>query len=262
MLAASALLAACGTSATVRATPRGYAQSVDSATSTCSRNPACYTRPPGEQAVLPWLSRAADAASATVTALRLLEAAELARARAIIEQCAKDADFEVDERELGEGKRPTRQQCKEVVGKDARGNPVTRAMELGRMKHEVALRCVQENLGKLFPENFTVEPRYHYDDRTGRVRLIEPRQVEEWLSDGLAALLIGTLVPDVVIHASGNPLKVQAVYEFKFPCPITNSPSWRDYPPDHPNQSDNQGQLYRDALGVEPHFVTPPLGSF
>lgn len=33
-----------------------YEQTVDSATSGCLRNPACYTTAQGEEAVIPWLS--------------------------------------------------------------------------------------------------------------------------------------------------------------------------------------------------------------
>jgi hypothetical protein len=44
-----------------------YAQSTDSATAGCLRNPACYTRLPGVEGIIPWMSRAKDAAHAAVT---------------------------------------------------------------------------------------------------------------------------------------------------------------------------------------------------
>lgn len=262
LLAASVLLAACGTpSATGRGAPSHYSQAADSATNTCLRNPACYTRPAGEEAVLPWLTRAQDAANTAVAVLRLLDAAQLALVERILADCANQASFEVNERMLGPGKRPTRELCQEVVGKDSRGSEVTRAMELGREKHRVALQCAQEELAKQIPDQFSLEPRYQYDPSTGRLRLLDPKLVEEWLRNGLLDKLLGTLVPDVVLHASGNPLKVQAVYDFKFPCPQDKNPSWSNYPPKHPYEGSNQGEMYRKALGGgEPARVSPGRG--
>jgi hypothetical protein len=86
-------------------------------------------------------------------------------------------------------------------------------MELGNKKHALALGCVQRELGGLFPENFTVQPRYKYDPQVGRWQRLAPEQVAEWLRNQLFDLLLGTLVPDLVIHAPGNPNKVQRVYD-------------------------------------------------
>ncbi|HYO73173.1 MAG TPA: hypothetical protein VEU33_44625 [Archangium sp.] len=239
-----------------------YAQSVDSATSGCWRNPGCYTALPGEEAVIPWLSRSVDAARTAVTVMRLLKDAELARVEAILVECAKTAHFQVNEREFGKGKIPTREQCNEVVRQE-RGRDVTRAMELGNKKHEEALACVQRELGVSFPDNFTVQPHYKYDPQTGRWRMLDPKHVAQWIRDELFDLLLGTLAPDVVIHDSGNPDKVQRVYDYKFPC-VSNRkhrPMWRDYPEGHPHHPKNQGEMYREALGGEdPALVTPQLG--
>ncbi|WNG46488.1 hypothetical protein F0U60_22000 [Archangium minus] len=73
---------------------------------------------------------------------------------------------------------------------------------------------------------------------------------------GCADELVGTLVPDVVIH-SGNPLDVLAVYDFKFPCPTSDEPRWNDYPKGHPYHESNQGAMYHRALGVKPFRVAP-----
>jgi hypothetical protein len=98
-------------------------------------------------------------------------------------------------------------------------------------------------------------------DPTGRWRLLDPRQVERWLRDGLFDQLLGTLVPDIVIHASGNPLQGQRVYDFKFPCRSTGEPSWRVYAEGHPHHPKDQGQMYKDALGAEKaSLVTPQFG--
>jgi hypothetical protein len=123
-------------------------------------------------------------------------------------------------------------------------------MQLGSEKHRVALECVRARLGEEVPDRFSLEPRYQYDPRTGRTRLLSPQQVEEWIREGLLHHLLGTLVPDVVLHDAGNPLKVQAVYDFKFPCAADNPPSWSTYPPNHPYAESNQGKIYNDALGT------------
>ena len=66
----------------------------------------------------------------------------------------------------------------------------------------------------------------------------------------------GTLVPDVVIH-SGNPLEVLAIYDFKFPCPFSNDPTWNKYPEGHPYYGSTQGRMYREVFQVGPHLVAP-----
>ncbi len=254
-LAALLLLAGCA----AQRPARTYAQTTDSATSTCLRNPACYTQT-GNEAPMPWLARSAEALRATAAVVRLLEAAELARVEQVLTECAKEAHFEVNERELGQGKRPTREECNKVLRRE-QGQDVTLAMDLGRKKHEQALDCVRKKLGPLFPENVSVNPRYKRDP-AGRWRLLDPSQVERWLRDGLLDHLLGTLIPDVVIHASGNPLQGQRVYDFKFPCIIGKPPSWRQYPSGHPHHPHTQGEVYKDALGMteSPFFVSPQFG--
>ncbi|RYZ14938.1 MAG: hypothetical protein EOO70_07285, partial [Myxococcaceae bacterium] len=66
--------------------------------------------------------------------------------------------------------------------------------------------------------------------------------------------------PDVVIH-SGNPLKAADVFDFKFPCPISNRASWRPYPREHPYGGKTQGEMYQQALGVRPWLIVPILGA-
>ncbi|MCP3137696.1 hypothetical protein [Pyxidicoccus xibeiensis] len=261
MLVVSVLLVGCGTVTPARRGGTGrYAQSMDSATSSCMRSPACYAAT-GDDAVLPWLLRGAGAVRTTAVVLRLLDTAELGRVEELLEECARQAHFEVNEQQFGQGKRPTREQCDEVV-KNPWNQDVKRAVELGRLKHEAALRCVQEALEKLFPGNYSLEPRYAYDLKTKQTRLISREQVEEWLRSGWLHLLVGTLVPDVVLHETGNPLKVQRVYDFKFPCANDNHAQWRPYPPKHPYHPKDQGQMYKDALnGADlPATVSPVFG--
>jgi hypothetical protein len=215
----------------------------------------------GNEAPLPWLSQTMNAARTTVAVLRLLEAAELTRVEQLLVECAKDAHFEVDEEVLGKGKRPTREQCNQVVRRE-QGRDVTLAMELGNKKHERALECVRKKLGLLFPENVSVTPHYKQDP-AGRWRLLDPAWVAQWLRDGLFNLLLGALAPDVVVHASGNPHKAQKVYDFKFPCLPITQPQWRRYPEGHPHAGKNQGDMYGEALNLsdqEVFFVSPQLG--
>jgi hypothetical protein len=269
------VLTCCGFIAACVSTPNRnvrphYAQSVtvDSASSTCTRNPAaCYAPLPGEESLLPWASRSVQAVRTLSATLRLLEAADVARVEHLLVQCAKDAHFQVNEEELGPGRLPTKAQCDEVVRWEGenKDKKVTRAMDLGEKKHNRALECVKTELGKLYPENVTVEPlsQYMKDLSTGQWRWLAPEQVTQWVREGLTALLRGTLIPDVVLHASGNPNKVQRIYDFKFPCAPTRGrqPAWRKYPEGHPHFPKNQRQMYDELGGLDDSaMVTPQLG--
>ncbi|HYO53567.1 hypothetical protein [Archangium sp.] len=161
LLAGAVLLAGCATQSPMRLPPAGsYAQSTDSATSGCLNNPACYTTAPGEEAIIPWLSRAVEAARALATLKEFLEEADLRLVEQILIECAQEANFQVNEREYGEGKYPDDAECDREVGYDKKGNKVTRAMELGTMKHEAAFACVRLRLLTRFPDNISIEPRY------------------------------------------------------------------------------------------------------
>ncbi|MFY0567573.1 hypothetical protein ACN28E_27625 [Archangium lansingense] len=189
----------------------------------------------------------------------------MARVEQVLANCAKEANSKVnDEDEVLKGQIPTAEQCREVVRQE-KGRDVTRAMDLGTRKHAAALACVQRELGELYPENFRVQPRYKHDPSTGQWRQLDPALVAEWLRNGLESLLLGTLVPDVVIHASGNSQKVQRVFDFKFPCVPARKgqrPVWREYPEGHPHHSKTQGEMYEQALGGEkaPALVSPQFG--
>ncbi|WPB79723.1 hypothetical protein KYC5002_11280 [Archangium violaceum] len=50
---------------------------MDLATAGCLRNPACYKTLPGEEAVIPWVSRVVDASNAATTLSVMLEGAEM-----------------------------------------------------------------------------------------------------------------------------------------------------------------------------------------
>ncbi len=263
LLTASALLAGCTAPGfSGPGAQRQYAQGMDSATSACLRNPRCYMPPPGEDAILPWLARSVEAARAALTVVRLLEQAELAQVQQVLKDCANEASSKVDEQWLGKDKRPTRQLCQQTYETDARGNKITWAMHLGREKHRVALECVQRDLGPELAEHVSLQPQYRYFREPRTLELLDPRQVAEWLREGLYGLLLGTLIPDVVVHGAGDPLRVQAVFDFKFPCPSSNSARWYSYPDDHPYHPLNQGNIYREAFNVEkPFLIAPGFGA-
>jgi hypothetical protein len=240
------------------------AQSLDSATSGCLRTPACYTQTPGEEAVLPWVSRTVEAARAATTVMRLLDEAQLAQVEALLVRCAREASDAVNqEDEVLQGRSPDQEECRKVVRRE-QGRDVTRAMELGQRKHERALRCVREGVATLHPDQVSVEPRYQREPGTGVWSRLDPEQVAEWLLLGMKGRLWGSLAPDVVVHEPGNPNKVQRVYDLKFPCPADNPPRWGRYTPEQPHYPKTQKQMYEEALldgRLETRLATP-LGVF
>ena len=265
-LSVLALLAGCATN--VSTTRSGvnstgashYALASDTATAGCLRNPACYTTPPGEEAIIPWLSNAASATRTATTMAMLLTDAQIKLIEKTLTDCAHAANQQVNQEDAElKGQEPDREECRKVVRREG-NTDVTRAMELGTQKHDKALECARKALEGDLAKYVRVEPTYQKDMNTGLWRFIAPPQVKEWLQLGLTAQLWGALVPDIVIHASGNPNQVQRVYDFKFPCPRTNDPSWRRSSPDHPHYPRDQGKMYEEALlggKLEPQRVTP-----
>jgi hypothetical protein len=260
------VLAGCATgtpvgapAATGHRIPSHYAQSTDSATSGCLRNPACYGQT-GDDAIIPWLSRAERAVSTTATLATVLADADVKVIEQVLLQCAKTANQQVnDADEELKGQEPTREQCREVLRKEG-DKEVTRAMELGAKKHKLALDCARAVFAERFSEHVTVEPAYQQDTATGQWLRLDPKQVAEWLQLGLTGRLWGSLVPDTVIHAAGNPNQVQHVYDFKFPCPADNTPSWRPSAQGHPHFPHDHGTMYSKALlggKGTPRFTTP-----
>lgn len=219
--------------------PSRYEQT-DSATSGCLRNPACYTLP-GNEAVLPWVGQAARAAATASATLRVLEAADVARIEYLLVECAKEANSQVNKREYGEGKIPDDDECNRVIGR-RRGEAITRKVELGTMKHVLAFECVRREILRLFPDHVSIEPRYGPKASTGGYGL-----TNQWE---------GSMKPDIVLHAPGQPNQVQCVYDFKFPC-VTKSK-------DNPFSASEVLQQLKDykRLGGDcsPAIITPQLG--
>jgi hypothetical protein len=106
-----------------------------------------------------------------------------------------------------------------------------------------------------------LEPVYRVGATPGPKELVAPAQVERWRAEAPGKLR-GTLVPDVVVHASGQPLSIQALYDFKFPCPGDREARWSPYPESSPYRGRSQEQVYRDYLaGKErPALIHPVRG--
>jgi hypothetical protein len=232
--------------------PRVYAQGFDTESNTCLRFPANC---PGAQG-LAARQRVAEAGATLASIAATLYAedkAQQARIEEAVLDCVKDADFQLNERYFGGN--PTREQCTEVVERDASGNPVTRAMLLGREKHTLALECIQQKLHEIRPHGFRFNQRYRENKARGRWEPLSKNQVDALLRAG-GDSLIGTIVPDIVIH-TGKVAEVLDVFDLKFPCPGTNHPQWIRYPEGHPHWPLNQGQVYEKAFGTNPARVAP-----
>ncbi|ATB30737.1 hypothetical protein [Melittangium boletus] len=164
----------------------------------------------------------------------------------VLRNCAAKAHETVNHKHFGG--EPTRAQCDEVLRRTPQGVPITWAIQLGLEKHEVAKACAEERLGAFLAGRFSLEQRYRYDPGTKRLELVSPQERFDLLNKNRAHTLVGTLEPDVVVH-SGDPLKPQAVYDFKFPCLRSNRPRWATYPKGHRHESLNQGEVYQEAFG-------------
>ncbi|EPX56551.1 putative lipoprotein [Cystobacter fuscus DSM 2262] len=192
----------------------------------------------------PAVVRAAQAMRGLLTLKDFLNEAEVAQVEAVLVQCAREADFQVNEREYGQGKFPDDKECNRVVGHDKLGRKIRRSMELGTMKHEVAFACVERELGEKFPDHFTREPRYGKEPTTGGYSITDTR----WDS----------LVPDLVLHFVRNANHIQRLYDFYFPC----TASKKSNPLGDTGETVRQKlDKYKELSGAEqPALVTPQLG--
>jgi hypothetical protein len=251
-LASLALLLGACAGVERRGAPRVYAQAFDTETNACLRFPGNC---PGAQqlAVRQRVAEAGASFASIAATLYAEDKAQQTRIEEAILDCVKDADFKLNERYFGGN--PSREQCSEVVGQDSSGNPVTRAMLLGREKHTLALECIQQKLHEIRPKGFNLNQRYRENKVTGKWEPLGEQQVKALLRAGGDGL-IGTIEPDIVIH-TGNPAEVLDVLDLKFPCPGTNAPTWYRYPDGHPFERQSQGQVYERAFGVDPARVAP-----
>lgn len=202
--------------------------------------------------------RVAEVGASLAGAALVVEYLHRAQVEEALAHCALYAEEKVNGRHF-QGRSPTREQCQQEVGTDAKGNGVTRAMELGREKHAVVMECLRWRLEVLLPGQFLLEPRYRYNGQTQETRLLSAEEVKRLLESGRGGELVGTIAPDVVIHL-GDPLRPVELFELKFPCPSSNDPSWRKYPQNHPYAGKTQKMVYEEILKALLRAVTPMGG--
>jgi hypothetical protein len=156
---------------------------------------------------------------------------------------------------------PTRQECAEVIEKDRCGNPVTRAMFLGRKKHVLALQCAEKVLKALWPAPFSIEQRYRYYPNARMVESISREKEARLIADGCTDELRGTIKPDIVLHENRSLLlKSVLTLDFKFPCPSSNLPQWTRYGSSSPYADSFQNKVYENALGGQALLISPAQG--
>jgi len=174
-------------------------------TQSCVLSPGCMAPAASGDVLVPTAAvRAAQAVRGLLTLKDFLDEAEVAQVEAVLAQCAREADFQVNEREYGRGRSPDDKECDRLVGQTAKKKPITRAMELGSLKHEMTFACVERELGRDFPDHITREPRYGRNPSSGTYTL-----TDEWFE---------SLVPDLVLHLVRNASQIQLLYDFYFPC--------------------------------------------
>jgi hypothetical protein len=233
----------------------------NSVSAACRNNPARCAQVKGTPSATGSGIAVGTAGYAVHQALEVLDNLTQSSIEAALKKCADEARTTVLLGYSGhfKGAGPSAAECREWV-QDKTGRRVTWAVRLGLEMHEVALECAHEALDKLRPGGFSIEPRYHYEPQTGKKRLISPEEERALMQSGNSRELLGTLKPDVVLHA-GDPMKIQAIYDFKFPCVnTTHVPPWNPYSKGHPYADSDQGAIYKKALGGEPARVVPWLG--
>ncbi len=178
--------------------------------------------------------------------------------KALVE-CARQAEREVNFRHFG-NRAPTRQECGEEVEVDGCPEPITRAMLLGQQKHTLALQCANDVLKELWPAPFSIEQRYRYYPNAKLIETVSRQREEYLLAQGCTHELWRTIKPDIVLHAGRDLLRAAVIVDFKFPCPDTNPPQWKEYGEGSAYEGFTQHRIYRDALGGEPVLISPRRG--
>jgi hypothetical protein len=175
-------------------------------------------------------------------------------------ECARLAERQVNSQFFG-NRPPTRQECGEEVFVDGCDGPVTRAMYLGKLKHDVALQCAQQVLEQLWPAPFSIEQRYRYYPHAEFVETVSREEEARLIAQGCTHELWRTIKPDIVLHPDHSGLRRSVLtLDFKFPCPDTNEPRWKEYGPDSAYADYTQGQIYSKALGGKAMIIAPRKG--
>lgn len=171
-------------------------------------------------------------------------------------ECAKLAEHQVNSEHFG-NRPPTREECGEELVVDGCAEPITRAMLLGRQKHNLALACARDVLTRLWPRPFSIEQRYRYYPRSRLLETISREKEQQFINEGCTDKLRSTIKPDIVLHADYNLLRAALIIDLKFPCPPSNDPTWRSYGKKSAYDGSTQGQIYQQALDGEVFLLTP-----
>jgi hypothetical protein len=229
---------------------------------TCRNNPAACAPAPGEEPlIVNTLKEAGTAALSAGAVLKVLDAATQKAIDNALAKCANDARSDILLRHEGKFRSvfPAADECTQMTV-DEQGRKVRWAVRLGNEMHEEARKCAERVLGSLWPGAFSLEQRYRYDRQTGQKKLVSAEEERLLEETGNGGELAGTLKPDLVLH-SGDPLRAQAVYDFKFPCMDTNRPiTWSKYPERSPYAGSDQGEMYEELFGQKPARIMPRLG--
>jgi hypothetical protein len=162
----------------------------------------------------------------------------------ILRECVEKAADEVDR----EHKAPSRKAPKrawnawcnaQVIGKD--GQVVSRAMALGEEKGAKAEQCVEAEMAALGRSNEVSTQGTYVSTPAGAQSVAAGSRIS------------GSLRPDVVLHAAGQPNVVRAVYDIKNPCPRSNMPKWGQ----RLKTATTQGEEYLAMFRMVPKIVAP-----
>lgn len=174
-------------------------------------------------------------------------------------ECVIRAERQVNASYFG-NRAPTRQECGEEVDVDGCGARITRAMQLGQQKHEVALQCARQVLEELWPGQFSLEQRYRYYPNARVLETVSREEEARLIAQGCTRELWRTIKPDLVLHADGDLLRSVLTLDFKFPCPDSNQPQWKQYGEGSAYFGFNQGEIYKEALGGAALIISPLRG--
>jgi hypothetical protein len=111
---------------------------------------------------------------------------------------------------------------------------------------------------QLWPAPFSINQRYRYYHHAKFVEPVSREEEARLIAQGCTHELRRTIKPDIVLHADrGSLLRSVLTLDFKFPCPDTNEPRWKEYEGNSAYTGYNQGQIYKEALGGKALIISP-----
>lgn len=115
-------------------------------------------------------------------------------------------------------------------------------------------------LEELWPRPFSIEQRYRYYANARFLERVSREEEARLVAQGCTRELWRTIKPDIVLHADGDWRRSALTLDFKFPCPGTNEPQWKEYGESSAYVGSNQGKIYKEALGGEALIISPRRG--